>query len=76
MKELFLSVILFSYGGFCDFCAAICTASAENCIAKNKGLNKKLLTFMSNFSDRNFICWQKFENKFIAMLSADNKNLP
>jgi len=76
MKELFLSVFLFSYGAFCDLCANISTSLAEKRISKNKELNKKLLIFMSNFSHSNLSRWQKSEQKIIAMLLRDNRKLP
>lgn len=77
MKQLFFSLILFSYGSFCDMCADFCTHIAEKKLSRNKELNKKLLIFMSNFSDSNFVRWQKFEHRFIEEFSRKNpSNLP
>ncbi len=72
MKQLFFSLILFSYGSFCDICADFCTYLAEKNLSRNKSLNKKLLIFMSNFSNSNFVRWQKFEHKFIDVFSEEN----
>lgn len=67
MKLILLSTKLFAYGAFCDFFANLCTHMAENNIQKNKPLNKKLLTFMSNFSNNCLVKWQVIEQKFIRL---------
>ena len=77
MKLLFLSLILFSFGSFCDKCADFCTRLAEKNILKHKSLNKKLLIFMSNFSSYNLENWQAFERKFLKQfLENHNSRLP
>jgi len=65
MKQIFLSIKLFTYGAFCDMCASFCTYLAERCLNQNKSLNKKLLIFMSNFSGNNLKAWQDFEKRFL-----------
>jgi len=72
MKQLFSSLVLFSFGGFCDMCADFCTHLAEKNISQNKPLNKKLLIFMSNFSNNSFSRWQKYEQKFIEEFSKED----
>lgn len=70
MKLLFLSARLFTLGTICDFSASVCTKLVENTIEKNKPLTKKLLTFMSNFSNNSLVKWQKIEHKFIQQTVA------
>lgn len=65
MKQIFFSAKLFAYGAFCDICATFCTNMTEKYIFKNKSLNKKLLIFMSNFSNNNLVRWQNLERRFI-----------
>ena len=65
MKQIFFSIRLFAFGFFCDMCSSFCTYLAEKCLDKNKSLNKKLLTFMSNFSGNNLIKWQAQERRFL-----------
>lgn len=72
MKQLFSSLFLFSFGGFCDMCADFCTYMVEKSILLNKPLNKKLLIFMSNFSNNIFVRWQKYEHKFIEEFSKED----
>lgn len=73
MQLILLSARLFSYGAFCDLCASICTRMAEKNIEKSKPLNKKLLTFMSNFSHNRLVKWQIIEHRFIR-LSLERKS--
>lgn len=75
MNYLLSSAKLFIFGAFCDVCASFCTHMAEEAIMKNKPLNKKLLIFMSNFSNNSLILWQAFERKFIKS-TKDPKKLP
>lgn len=67
MKLILLSARLFAYGAFCDFFANLCTRLAEKNITKNKPLNKKLLTSMSNFSNNCLVRWQVIEHRFIRL---------
>ncbi len=67
MNLILLSVRLFLYGWFCDFCTNACTGLAEKNIKNNKPLNKKLLTFMSNLSNNSLIKWQIIEKRFIRL---------
>ena len=67
MKLILLSARLFVYGAFCDFFASLCTHITEKNIIKNKPLNKKLLTNMSNFSNNCLVKWQVIERKFIRL---------
>lgn len=67
MQLILLSAKLFTYGAFCDLCASFCTHLAEKNIEKSKPLNKKLLTFMSNFSNNNLVKWQIIERRFIRL---------
>lgn len=70
MKLLFLSARLFTLGSICDFSASLCTKIAENAIQEGKPLTKKLLTFMSNFSNNSLVKWQKIEHRFIHLTIA------
>lgn len=65
MSQLYYSAKLFIFGAFCDLCASFCTALTEKCILKNKPLNKKLLTKMSNFCNNCYVRWQRFERWFL-----------
>lgn len=65
MKLIILSLKLFLYGLFCDACVAICTFMAERRIKNGRSLNKKLLIFMSNLSERNLNKWRSAELDFI-----------
>ena len=76
MKLIFLSVKLFVFGAFCDFFAKLCTHITEKNLQKNKPLNKKLLTYMSNFSNNCFIRWQIIERKFIRFSLDPAHSLP
>ena len=76
MKQIFFSVKLLVFGAFCDMCAAFCTYLAERCISHNKSLNKKLLIFMSNFSDNNLVRWQAFEKRFLCLFIDNARRLP
>lgn len=67
MQLILLSVRLFTYGAFCDLCSSFCTRMTEKNIEKNKPLNKKLLTFMSNFSHNRLVKWQTIEHRFIRL---------
>lgn len=67
MKLLLLSSKLFLYGFFCDLCTNLCTRMTEKNILKNKPLNKKLLTFMSNLSNNSLVKWQVIEKRFIRL---------
>lgn len=74
MKLIFLSARLFIYGAFCDFIARICTRITEKNIEKHKPLTKKLLTYMSNFSDSCFVKWEVIEKRFIRLLTAPSSS--
>ena len=77
MKQIFFSIKLLVYGGFCDTCAKFCTHLAEKRLSENKSLNKKLLIFMSNFSDNNLTNWQAFERRFLnQFLENRSSRLP
>lgn len=77
MKQLFFSISLFIFGSFCDFCADFATHLAEKYLSENKSLNKKLLIFMSNFSNNNLAKWQDFEHRFLKQFSHKfPRNLP
>ena len=71
MNQIFFSLKLLIYGIFCSVCVFFCTYFAEKCVVKNKALNKKLLTFMSNFSDNNLNKWQNMEKKFLRRYPGD-----
>lgn len=75
MKLILLSARLFAFGAFCDFFANACTRMAENNIQKNKPLNKKLLTNMSNFSNNCLVKWQAIEQRFIRLSHSPNQTL-
>ena len=67
MGILFLSLRLYIYGYFCDISVNLCTYLAERAIIKNRPLNKKLLTKVSNFSDTNLTKWQIMERRYISL---------
>ena len=75
MKLIFLSLALFAYGAFCDFFANLCTDIAEKNIQKNRPLNKKLLTIMSNFSNNCLVKWQAIEQEFIRLSLQPDQTL-
>lgn len=67
MKLIFLSLKLYLFGLFCDFCVNTCTKIAEKRILKNQPLNKKLLTKMSNLSNNSLTAWHIRELNFIRL---------
>jgi len=67
MRIILLSLRLYFYGYFCDICANLCTAYVERNLAKDRPLNKKLLTFMSNFSNNILLKWQAMEKSYIKL---------
>ena len=73
MSYLFLSARLFIFGAFCDVCASLCTYMTESAILQNKPLNKKLLIFMSNFSNNCLVLWQATERRFIKSVKDPGK---
>lgn len=68
MKLIFLSVIVFIYGYFCDICLSVCEKAIKSRLKKGKSLTGAGLVFMSNLTNNSILRWQHIEKRLIYLL--------